>query len=107
MKLQNAYCTTQLDTYENKWQVLTGDGKHTLLTLLPAALGAEKAMSYLHFARPFELEAYNVGHDEGAKESALLAAKDAEIAAIQIKFLENENNRLASTLDRLLTDQEA
>lgn len=107
MKLQNAYCTQQQGGEEDRWQIRTGDGDHTLLTWLPVELDAETAMSYLHFARPFELDAYNLGHDAGSKETALLAAKDAKVAETKITFLENENIRLANTLDRLITDQEA
>ena len=106
IKLATAYCTTRMGEHDDKWQVLTGDGEHTLLELLPAGLTPQEAMAYLHFARPYEADAHASGLEEGKALAEVTAETALEAKDMQIKFLESENLRLSATLDRLLSNEE-
>ena len=56
--LQTAYIRQSKDVRNNAWVVYDTDDKE--LAELPNTLNPKQAMSYLHFARKFELYALNV-----------------------------------------------
>lgn len=99
--LQTATITQFPQSFDKSWYVRTADANEEL-GVLPDTLNAKEAMSYLHFARPFELKALNIGINHGRKQMAT-EFENVKIALhSQIKFLEQENQRLANELERMI-----
>lgn len=96
---------TQYPQSDDKdWHIVDQANKE--LTRLPSDLDERGVMSYLHFARPFELEALNIGINHGRIEAEKNFANKEIAYKSQIEFLEQQNQRLSTQLERHILGQE-
>lgn len=106
--LATAY-VTQHTTKNGKqdWIVLNADEKE--MATLPKELTEKEAMAFLHFARPFELVAFNKGV-QFQKEKAPEEMKELQRLVKQLtndkEEMKKENVKLSNELDKIcsLTD---
>ena len=96
--LQTAYFNRQRDVDENNWRLF--DTKDNKLYTLPGKLSPREAMSYLHFARPFELSAFNVGIWFGKTEQKKWDDAIIEKLKKDVEFLANQNIKLSEKLEK-------
>jgi hypothetical protein len=94
--LQTAFIQQRKTYKDNSWVVFDTDGNE--LFALDGALEPKTAMSYLHFARPFELEALNIGIEYGKKLAETGYIVRAETAETRARLLADENERLSMKL---------
>jgi hypothetical protein len=95
--LQSAYIRQSRDVRDNAWIVYDEAGNE--LAELPKHLDPQQAMSYLHFARRFELAALQEGFADGGR--MIRANFEAAIAVLrmQIEQLEQQNIHLSTILN--------
>jgi len=98
--LQTAYVTQQRDIDENKWQVLDEEGNK--IAELPRTLSTKEALSYLHFSKPFELKALNIGIEHGKSEMKKIAEPRIIKLLDDIKFLVEKNELLSTKLEKFI-----
>lgn len=104
IKLQTAYIRQSRDIKENAWVVFS-DKDEELFTL-SNKLSPKEAMSYLHFARPFELEAFNIGIDYG-REIEMERSEDIfKKMRGDLIVLEEMNERLSNQLAKFIIGTE-
>lgn len=102
--LQSAYIRQSKDVENNTWVVFTeGDVE---IGKLSNTLNPKQAMSYLHFAREFELDAFNIGIMFGTKQEHEKAEKVFQQMRNKIAKLEQQNIGLSSNLERLIIGEE-
>ena len=85
---------------DNTWIVFNTDNEE--LGKLSNTLSPKEAMSYLHFARPFELEALNTGIQFGKKEAGRFFEQQLANANKVIEEANAENERLALKLLQMI-----
>ena len=101
--LQSAYANQQRDVDNNNWHVYSEQNKD--LATLPGTLSPKLAMSYIHFARPFELEALNIGINFGKQQQLKISQKQMEFYEGRIKFLEEQNEKLSNSLEKAIINK--
>ncbi len=103
--LQTAYIRQSLDFANNTWIVFNEQGEK--IGELPSEQLAHKAMSYLHFARPFELEALNEGIRQGKQFEIKKTNKMSQILKNmqnKIEDLEAKNTELYAQLEKSIIE---
>ena len=98
--LQSAFINQQRDIDDNTWHVYSEEKKE--LGTLPNTLSPKDAMSYLHFARPFELQALNIGIKFGRQEQ--MKASSAQILQLKmdVDLLIRQNDKLSTKLEKFI-----
>lgn len=94
--LQTAYIRQSKDVKDNAWVGFNTEGEE--IFELSGTFSPKQAMSYLHFARPFELEALNKGIRFGKEEAGRQYREHLEMAAAQMQSLMAENEKLATKI---------
>lgn len=102
--LQTAYIRQSRDVGNNAWVVFTD--KDEEIGTLSNELDPKQAMSYIHFARKFELGAFNIGIEFGKKEEHDKAEKVFQSLLAKIKELEEQNIALSDNLERFIIGEE-
>jgi hypothetical protein len=100
--LQTAYVTqlTTEDKGKGDWVVYNEDKIE--LYRLPADWDEKTVMAVIHFARKFELEAFNRGIEFWKQRANSLFENERMMYKAQFEALKDENNRLAEKLDELI-----
>ena len=102
--LQTAYIRQSKDVENNTWIVFNTEDEE--LAKLPNTLDPKQAMSYMHFARPFELAALNIGIRHGIKTEHIKAEAVFQAMRQQMKALEERNILLSNKLEKFIIEQE-
>jgi len=105
IKLQKCYIRQSLDVKENAWVVFSEENEE--LHELDAALTPKAAMSYVHFGRKFELEAFNVGITFGKSEERKIALKVIAELKAKLEFIEQQNMLLSTKLEQFIIGEES
>lgn len=100
--LQSAYIRQSIDARNNAWVMY--DTKGNELYELPNTLSPEQAMSYLHFARGFELSALNIGIQFGKKEATQAISTYVDELKARIGMLSEQNVGLATQLEKFIIE---
>ena len=100
--LQAAQITQYPDQPDKTWYVRDNEGND--LGKLPGTLSPKEAMSYLHFARPFELEALNIGIQFGKKQADTVLQKRMNQAIAYAEQVTAENERLSLKLLQMIEE---
>jgi len=101
--LQSAFITTDPHNPQDSWKVIDARGRgNQLLAELAGNLSDKEAMSYLHFARPFELAALNIGIHFGKGQYKNIADKQIDFLTKKIQFLEEQNIKLSEKLEKFI-----
>ena len=100
--LQAAQITQYPDQPDKTWYVRDNEGND--LGKLPGTLSPKEAMSYQHFARPFELEAFNIGIEFGKQEVTRLYETRLANAKHFHDGLIAENERLSLKLLQMIEE---
>lgn len=100
--LQTAYIRQSRDVKENVWVVFDTEGNE--IGELPNTLNPKEAMSYLHFARPFELEALNIGIQFGKEEAKRFYERQLANAKMFVDAVNAENERLSMKLLHMIEE---
>lgn len=102
--LQSAYIRQSRDVDNNAWNIFTED--NLKIGRLSNELNPKQAMSYLHFAREFELKALNIGIRFGEAQEHDKAEIVFQKLKAKIDFLEKQNIGLSENLERLIIGEE-
>ena len=105
LTLSAAYATWVLDEDDDKWIVRDKDANK--IGEFPAKWKEKDCMTAIKLGRKYELEAFNIGISFGkeAREKSLLPI--IEQLNIQVKVLEQMNERLSSKLEQLIIGDNA
>lgn len=98
--LQTAYIRQSKDVRNNAWIVYDTDGRE--LDELSNTFTPEQAMSYLHFARRYELEALNIGINFGKSQQSRVDKDQIIVLKQQVALLEQQNIGLAAHLQNII-----
>lgn len=104
IKLQTAYIRQSRDVKDNAWVVFSD--KDEELGELSNTLSPKDAMSYLHFARPFELEAFNTGINYGRDLENIKSETIFQKMKSDLIILEEMNIRLSKQLEKFIIGNE-
>jgi len=102
--LQSAYIKQAIDVDNNIWMVFSEQDEK--LSTLPNTLNPKEAMSYLHFARKFEIDALNKGIAFGIKETADKHEALFQDLKEQNLFLQQQNEILSTKLEKFIIGEE-
>ena len=99
IKLQSAYVTQLTTEAEGKseWIVMDKDGNK--LYELPGNLDEHQVMACIHFARKFELDAFNAGINFWKEKTQKQIENMNKNYNNAVSFLKEENARLAYILE--------
>lgn len=100
--LQTAYIRQSRDVKDNTWVVFDTEGNE--IAELASTLDPKEAMSYLHFARPFELTALNVGIRFGKEEAKRFYEGQLANAKAFVDAVNAENERLSMKLLQMIEE---
>ena len=98
--LQSAYIRQSRDVEDNAWIVF--NTKSEEIGKLSSTLNPKEAMSYLHFARPFELAAFNKGIQFGKDEAKRFYENRLTKANEYIEAVNAENERLSMKILQMI-----
>lgn len=102
--LQTAYAT-KANVIGEDWKICNAD-TDKVLKELPGTLDERGVMSYLHFARSFELEALNIGIAFGAAREAQKSEDIFQDLKTQNLFLQQQNEMLSGKLEQIIIGNE-
>jgi len=105
IKLQKCHIRQSLDVKDNTWVVFSEAGEE--LHELDAALTPKAAMSYVHFGRKFELEAFNTGINFGKSEERKIALRVIAELKAKLEFIEQQNIMLSTKLEKFIIGEES
>ena len=104
LQLQSAYLQTVRDQDANQWIIYSSSNER--LGSLPAGLNNSEAMGLMHFARAYELKAFNAGANVGRERAERAHGLIAKQLNEQMDLLAKENMRLAHALEKHLIETE-
>ena len=101
--LQNSHVNQYTDENGKKsvWEVQKNK-TNEVLAVLPKELNDEQVFKVLHFARDFELLAFNIGMKYMQKEMIENHLAEKSVYMKMIDQLKQENERLAEKLEELI-----
>ena len=101
--LQTAYAHQEMVGEDTDWRIY--DARRKELGKLPANLTPKQAMSYIHFARPFEMAALNIGINFGKAQENKRLSIDLDLCKNKLKILEEQNKKLSTALEKAIIKQ--
>ena len=99
IKLENAHITQHTDGAEKSEWSLEANNTDEKLHQFPNTFTEKQMFNILDFARKYELEAWNSGIKFGRNKAKEIWEKKIELANKQIKYMREENARLAQALE--------
>lgn len=99
--LQTAYIRQSRDVKDNTWIIFNSETDEEIGEL-PSDFSPKEAMSYLHFARKFELEALNIGIRHGRSIEVDASDKIFQSMKNKIKELSVQNMGLSVQLEKFI-----
>ena len=104
--LQHAHVTQHSDSKGNSpWRVNKNITNETMAEL-PQHFSEEEVFAIMHFARKFELIAFNEGIGHGKKVTREVYEQKIQFGDEQLRLAREENERLANKLMQLIAKEE-